>query len=363
MKLPILYKQAKTGKTQIWTIEALDDYFQTVSGQLDGKKTISKPTHCKPKNIGKSNATTSQEQAVLEAQAKWQKKLEGGYHETIEDIEIKKFVEPMLARKYPEHKPTFPCLGQPKLDGIRCIATKDGLFTRRGKPIVSVPHIISALSKQFIKDPGLVLDGELYNHDLKADFNKITSLCRRSKPTDEDLAESKRIIQYHIYDSPSNTSEDYTTRACVYKKFIQVDNKHLKVVPTTTITSQEDLDAHQAECIEFGYEGQMIRQKGKYDFGRRSPSLIKRKEFLDEEFVIADITEGIGGRAGMMGRVVLNHNGSTFEAGARGNHDYFTELLVNKNEYVGKQATIRYPNLTPDGIPRFGIMVAIRDYE
>ena len=86
--------------------------------------------------------------------------------------------------------------------GIRCIATSDGLFTRTGKPITACPHVSEHLKGFFVWNPDAVLDGELYNHSYKDDFNKIIHLVRKQNLTDEHLAESREMIQYHVYDAP-----------------------------------------------------------------------------------------------------------------------------------------------------------------
>ena len=202
---PTIYKQTKGGKTQEWTVEVLNDSYRTISGQTDGKKVTSEWTVCLPKNVGKTNATTAEGQALAEAQALRKKKLEHGYFEDIGNIEQKQYFEPMLAKDYNDYKAEikFPVYSQPKLDGIRCIVTIDGMYSRNGKEIISAPHIREALRPAFDSDPTFVFDGELYCDKLANDFNKIVSLVRRTKPTPEELKESKDTIQYHIYDLPS----------------------------------------------------------------------------------------------------------------------------------------------------------------
>jgi hypothetical protein len=116
-QLPILYSRTSTGAIQQWQIIVTDDKFCTVEGQKDGKLTTSLPTVCKGKNIGKANETSGEDQAIKEAKAKWQKKIDGGYHEDIGDIDTETFTEPMLAHKYGEHEVSFPLASQPKLDG------------------------------------------------------------------------------------------------------------------------------------------------------------------------------------------------------------------------------------------------------
>jgi len=85
---------------------------------------------------------------------------------------------------------------------------------------------------------------------------------------------------------------------------------------------------------------------------------------IDEEFEIVDVEEGTGNRSGMMGKFILkNDDGSTFKANAKGTFADYKEWLINKHLYIGLQATLKYQNRTPDNVPRFGNIIAIRDYE
>ena len=398
MKLPTLYKQTTTGATQSWEIEVEENKFRTISGQLDGKKIQNKWTTCKPKNVGRANATTGEEQAAKEAEAKHQKKLEKGYHLNIENIEKKRFYEPMLAQDFKNklrkktvmnhlsgdasfHPAVF---SQPKLDGIRCIAMREGLFTRTGKPITAVPHIHEALEPFLEKYPNATLDGELYNHAYKDDFNKIIHLVRKQNLTDEHLAESKKMIQYHIYDAPviagvfkgdkcwteKDLFSDRTSVLDAQFANLGIDGRSLHgepnplvIVETTEIHGREQLDRCYEDYVEAGYEGQMVRIDGPYD-NKRSPKLLKRKEFVDEEYEILGYEEGEGNRTGTIKHFKFkNKDGREFNSNVKGTFEYLTELLEQADELIGKQATIKYFNLTPDGVPRFPYVIAIRDYE
>ncbi|NBV93671.1 MAG: hypothetical protein EBT29_04315, partial [Proteobacteria bacterium] len=202
MKLPTIYKKTKTGKVQEWTIEVKGNQYRTISGQTDGEKITNNWSDCDIKNAGRSNATTPEEQAIKEAEAKRKKKLESGYFESIKDINKVQYFEPMLAQKYEDHEINYPVYSQPKLDGIRCIITKDGMFSRNGKKIISAPHIRQNLDLFFKDYPNAILDGELYCDKFANDFNKICSLVKRTKPTDAELEESADSIQYWVYDAP-----------------------------------------------------------------------------------------------------------------------------------------------------------------
>ena len=412
MKLPTLYKRTTTGATQSWEIEVEENKFRTISGQLDGKKITNNWTTCDGKNVGKKNATTGAEQALKEAEAKNQKKLEKGYHLSVENISKKRFYEPMLAQDFKNKNrqkevmnllnrasewaavrsaslqgiaTTAPAIfSQPKLDGIRCIAMREGLFTRSGKKIVAVPHIHEALEPFFEKYPNATLDGELYNHAYKDDFNKIIHLVRKQNLTDEHLMESKKMIQYHIYDAPviagvlkgdkcwteKDLFSDRTSVLDAQFANLGIDGRSLHgepnplvIVETIEVNSREHLDELYADYVEQGYEGQMVRLDGPYE-NKRSPKLLKRKDFIDEEYTILGYEEGKGNRTGTIKHFKFkNKDGRDFKSNVKGTFEHLTKLLKTADTLIGKEATIKYFNLTPDGVPRFPYVIAIRDYE
>ena len=390
MKLPTLYKKTTIGKTQTWEIEVSGNKFRTISGQADGKKITNNWTVCQGKNVGKKNATTGEEQALKEAEAKHKKKLEAGYHLNLKNISKKRFYEPMLAQDFKNKNRQSEVMAdlqqvdggtvgtvfsQPKLDGIRCIAMREGLFTRTGKEITAVPHISEALEPFFKLYPNATLDGELYNHAYKDDFNKIIHLVRKQNLTDEHLAESAEMIQYHIYDAPvigngkwAMTEKDlYSDRTSkLDASFVNLKLEKedcLVIVPTVEIHGREQLDRCYEDYIEAGYEGQMVRLDGPYE-NKRSPKLLKRKEFIDEEYKILGYEEGEGNRAGTIKHFKFkNKDGKEFNSNVKGSFSYLTKLLEIADTLIGKDATIKYFNLTPDGVPRFPYVIAIRDYE
>lgn len=369
-KFDTLYKKTSTGATQIWYQEISQDgiAYRTVSGQIEGKKVVSSWTDVEPKNVGKANETTVVEQCLLEVQSNYKKKLsQGNYKTSLEDKEAlakDNFFKPMLAKVYGEdykYNSSDTLYSQPKLDGVRCIATKDGLFSRLGKPIISVPHIFEALKPVFEKYPDTILDGELYAAKLSDNFNEIISLARQAKPTEEDFAKSKEVLQYWVYDI--NQSSKYSLRFAYLDVLINQDlkNDFIKLVETTTkVPSQEHLDVLYAVYMSQGYEGQMVRVSSKGYENKRSKQLLKRKEFKDEEFEIVDIIEGLGNWAGYAKSVVFKLNDGTertSDAGIAGNQEFTKNLLQDKENYIGTLVTVKYQNYTPDGKPRFPIAV------
>lgn len=359
----MLFARTNTGATQSWFIEVVDNKYRTHYGQIDGEIQTTEWTICEGKNVGKKNETTANEQALKEAKATWKKKKESGYFDNIKDIDNDTFTEPMLAKNYDDYKDDlkYPVYSQPKLDGIRCIVKKDGMWSRNGKVIVSAPHVLVALKGFFDRFPDAILDGELYADKFANDFNAICSLVKKTKPTQKDLEDSANSIQYWVYDwIVPKTFSDRNSDITAYV----INNNVVRRVPTHLVDTITHLNELYEKYIDEGYEGQMVRTDGPYE-NKRSKHLLKRKEFQDSEFKIIDIVEGVGNKSGMAGYMIFkNHKGIEFHSNIKGNREYLKELLNNKTSYIGKNATVKYFNLTPgDEVPRFPYVVAVRDYE
>jgi len=364
MKLKKLYQRALKNKVNTWEIEVEDNKYRTTTGFDGFKLTTSDWQVCEAKTY-----CTADEQALKEAQALYNKKLELGYFEDINDIDKSTLFKPMLAQKYEDVDITFPCHTQPKLDGIRAIIKADGMWTRNGKKIVSCPHILEELENIFEIYPDLIFDGELYNHQFKHDFNKITSLVKKTKPTKEDLVESSKLVEYHIYDLPSSNKEFIgrleDLQDLISTLFNCFSGSSVVYVQTEEANNQEELDKLYHEWMEEGYEGQMVRISNSLYENKRSKSLLKRKEFGDDEFEILAVNEGTGKLAGRVGNMLFkSKSGHYFFSTVNGTQEYLSELWSQRDELVGKQATIKYFNLTPGTeIPRFPKVISIRDFE
>jgi DNA ligase-1 len=366
-QLPVLYSRTSTGAVQQWQIVVEGDKFYTIEGQKDGKLTTATPTICEGKNIGKANETSGEDQAIKEAKSKWKKKIDSGYHEDIKDIDIETFTEPMLAKNFEDDfDGKYPVWCQPKLDGMRCVCRKDGMWSRNGKPIISAPHIRKALDKFFEQHPDGILDGELYCDKLANDFNKIISLVKKTKPEQSDLDESAKIIQYHVYDYISKGSINFKKRSealALDLSLAGASSNCIRIVRTYECANKNALDIYYGEFIDQGYEGQMVRLDKPYEH-KRTKSLLKRKEFKDAEYEIVEVAEGVGNRTGTAGFMVLKMaDGRTFKSNIKGSFDYLKELLSKKDSLKGVKATVKFFCLTPDGIPRFPFVIGIRDYE
>jgi DNA ligase-1 len=373
MLLPTLYSLASTGATEQWTIEIdhKNGRFRTHHGQVGGKIVTTKWFEVEATNVGRSNERDVGEQAEFAARAKWKKKIESGATEDPNKVHASvTFIEPMLAKKWEDRadKVSYPIFCQPKYDGMRAVVTKDGATSRGGKPWKTIPHILAALKPIFELYPDLILDGELYNHELHDDFNKISSLAKKTKPSPADLKEAAEKLHFYWYDIADATmpfSKRTAEITLMYERYLRQDSgavhPSIKIVPTFRAENLGELDEYYGKFMADGYEGQMVRLDETYEF-KRSAFLLKRKEFTDDEYQIVEICEGSGNKSGMAGYAILKReDGVKFRSNIKGNHDFLAELLVKAPELVGKFATCKYFNLTPDGIPRFPYVIKIRD--
>ncbi len=354
-----LYKNDSSGKTRFWRVEVEDNKYRTVHGILDGTEVTTAWTECEPKNVGRSNETTGVEQAELEAEALIVNKMnQGKYVSELKNVNDKeKFISPMLAKEYTGTPPFIgSAYSQPKLDGIRCVLTSKGMFTRQGKPIHSCPHIIDATVEVFKKNPDYVLDGELYNHKANEDFNTITSIVRRTKLTEDDLRAAESFIQYHVYDLVGEGS--FEKRHAVLRDLVVscTDMKYVKLVQTTKCIMEEDLDRCYQGYMSNGYEGQMVRN-GDSDYEhKRSKNLLKRKEFKTDEFEVVSVDTGEGTWARAIKTFnCVTHNGIPFSAGVRGEKQQLEDMYASGK--LPKWATIRFFEYTPAGSLRFPIVI------
>lgn len=369
-----LFKRTSTGAIQIWRQEFNEtgDGYRTISGQQGGAQVTSQYTIATPKNVGRSNATTPQQQAQAEVEANYKDKLDRGrYCRDVKDVDAPKYFAPMLAKKYEEYPPDARdyargFFSQPKLDGCRCVTDDAGSWYRTGKPILSSPHIRHFLQPLFAQMPDIMFDGELYNHTLKHDFEILMSLARKVKNlTAQDIASAAAMLQYHVYDLPSHPgpfAERFGTLERIVNAF---GHPSIVLVKTVQIHNQAEMDALNLEYSQDGYEGQILRRNARYQ-NKRTADLLKRKDFVDSEFIIKHIAEGEGNRTGQVGRVTLWHEDGvkTFGADILGNVAYRTLMFQRRARLIGKPATVKYFKFrTADNIPKWAKVKFIHEEE
>ena len=368
-------------KIRVINLEPTDSGIKRTAGVYGGNL-VETFTPCSPKNIGKSNETRLSDQIASEIISTVNEKCNEGYvcipvsfDEGASEADIRKYIkenataapQAMLAKQYEEKYADFKngVLCSPKLDGQRCMAVvpKSGdiiLWSRGGKQIETMGHIVRDL--EILRDNGFVgtLDGELYYHDKGAEnFQDIMKAIKKYRPgTSED-------VQYWVYDiiSLTGTAQD---RAFAYGVAIHGCNlTHIHVVPQFMVHSKRIADDFHEENLAQGYEGTMLKNAlSLYQPDKRSSDLLKLKDFQDAEYQIVDIVPME--RMPECGKVVCNRmydDGTfkTFTATPKASYADRKELLDNKKDYIGKMATIQYFSLTDDGLPRFPVMKSIRE--
>ena len=276
-------------------------------------------------------------------------------------------LKPMLAHKFDDSRVdwSLPVYIQPKLDGVRCLFTKNGAYSRTGKHFKNLVHIELALMPFFNNNPDVVLDGELYNHELKHDFEKIISLVRKQKPTADDRLEAQQLVQFHVYDYFDGVKYDsYKTRmqqlvtSNIYCNCVQYVNAKL-------VDSYNYARELHTWNLADGYEGSIIRLDGLYKHGR-SYDLMKFKDFSDTEATIIGYELGKGKRTGTLGKfIMLDDEGVEFGCPPGKGYSYkdLAEMLNNITDYVGKRATFTYFQKTNAGSYRHPLFKCIRNYE
>jgi DNA ligase 1 len=373
---PTLYARTSTGAVQVWWMERDGNKFRSISGQIDGAKTQADWTICEPKNVGRANATTGEEQALAEVEAKYKKQLKsGGYWTDIKDIDKSRYIEPMLAKSFDDYRAKMDWKAgvgvQIKYNGGRVIATRHGLFTRKGEKIVSVPHIEEGLKRFFSVFPDAVLDGEGFNYDLRENLNEIMSLMRKTvHATPDEIARSKQLIRFYIYDGygfGADQSEGYLKRkAAIDKAFFDQQwawryKDIVHKVPTWIVHSEKELEDLYQTFLKDRQEGAILRILGKPYENKRSKFLLKYKPVMDAEFRVIRINEGNGNWRGMAATVTLQRidgkkfldGTDTFDATVKGTEAEKRFVLLNPHIFLNQVATIYFFGYTGYGVPNY----------
>lgn len=379
---PKLYKTTSKGAEQAWWIRVipvptvgspLGVYdcadIVTTHGQVGGAMQNAVVHVTKGKNVGKKNETTPFDQACSEAESKWKKQLDKGYSQERGGASMD--LKPMLAHKYEDRKDKVDFAAayvQPKLDGVRALAFRDGdtirLISRQGKEHKGLEHIRQALLK--VMPNGTTWDGELYIYGRP--FQDIISLVKKPQPGSEDVC-------YHVYDQVSPA--EFADRNFSLALALDPDGTEaahprvypdpcLVLVPTICVRFPADVEAFHQKYVNDGYEGVMLRWgSAGYKSGYRSEHLLKVKAFQDAEFEIVDVVPGVGKEADKGTFVCKTDKGAVFNARPKGRDENRAEYLANKAKYVGKKLTVQFFEwtTTEPPVPRFPVGVAVRDYE
>lgn len=373
IRFPTLYKIDKLGRTSLWNIYVIDDFYYRESSIKGGKVKEYAPVQAFPKNIGKANETTGQIQAILEAHSEWNHKKDQLYSEGEEETEEKGSAEtaigerlrPMLADKWTDYKKyaQYPGAVSPKLDGVRVMIYKNEnnetiMVSRLGKEYQHMEGIRSEASR-IINQFNLVLDGELYSHNIP--FNAISGAVRsQSKPSKYD-----EVLEYYVFDVwvANQPNLTYKQRMDILRNICEGEFKRIRFLFYETVNNETEIQEKHNKYVSEGYEGLMFRNlNGKYVLGRRVKDLLKYKEFIDEEFKVIDVIRGTGTEDGAAVFVCQTSEGEVFNVRPRGSIEKRRQQYLNKNKYIGKYLTVRYQSSDEKGVlPRFPVGIKFND--
>lgn len=347
-----LYKSTAKG-TQVWeglVKEDVDGKIYLISRHYtdnDNPKPQEAWKEVKGKNIGKSNETSDTEQAIFEAESKMRKKKDSGYSS---DLDSSAPLRPMLAKIMDTKFISYPCFIQPKIDGCRALWDGHKLISRKGKYFEGVAHIEEQLSNYSIP-----LDGEIVLPD--GDFQQTVSLIKKDRPESVNLV----YVIYDIADPELSYGERYHQ---LEDMLGDSNKKNISLIHDNTflINSFEELGSIHSKFVSEGYEGSILRDpSGLYELDKRSKSLLKLKDWFDEEFLVIDVERDVrGGAVFICKKNNPNAEVDTFKVSPRMNLE---ERREDYSDRIGKWATIKYYDLTNDYTPKCANLIAFRDYE
>lgn len=361
---PVLQSTTRTGKAKFWQGHVVRDawlwytqasYWQSKNDGSSSEVQWSDLYEVEPKNVGRSNATTAQEQSFLEIERDFQRQKDKGYTEEGQEPEILPL--PMLAHSFKDrgHKVTWPAYVQPKLNGQRMLFDGEQGWSRGGKLII--PECIAHIKDQIGSLPdGVILDGELIlpgNPLLQKTMTAIKKFRPELSPT----------LVYWVYDVVT-PGLPFSFRFQTLQSLLEGNYPNVRITPTKTVENEAEVFSLHKQFVSEGYEGSMVRfdYEG-YDIGHRNNQLQKVKDFVDAEFPVLDIVEGGGRFKGAAIFVCRATETDTFTCVPEGDMDYRRSLFQNRADILSttKYLTVRYQELSKDGVPIFPVGVSLRE--
>ena len=368
-----LLKIDSTGKIRVINLWTEEQTLHRTAGVLDGKL-VHTFKDSKPKNIGKVNATTAAAQAILEMHSAVARKLDETYvlapfgfmelteEEIITYIKDNMLAVPqaMLAKPFNEKYADWDggVMASPKLDGMRCMAVIPAtgnvvLWSRGGKKIETMGHIVAELSQQRPAEGTVILDGELYLHDK--DNDNFQENMKAIKKYREGFSEK---VMYWVYDTINDTI-NARDRFTVYDHFCDPEWQHIVALEQVVVKDFDAVQALHTAWLTQGYEGTMLKNsESMYRQKARSSDLLKVKDFTDQEYKILDILP-MDNKPEFGIALMETPEGLTFKATPKMNHEQRRQLLADREQYIGGAGTVTFFEKTGDGLPRFPVLKAV----
>jgi ATP-dependent DNA ligase len=361
-ELPTLFGRDSTGRLRYYDIIVEEGGRVYTSTGLWPDGTPNEACRvCREVNVGKKNYRSADQQAEISANDRWKDLQEAGWS-TNPALASRPVFGPMLAVKY---DPSTILEGetvalQPKLDGMRAFAYLENgevILRSRGGKTFELPHVQEELKT--VLEPGLILDGELYCHGFS--FQTLASWIKRQQP--ESLQIGFHIFDYAQWDRFQD--EGFLKRYGLLQREIPLkEHKSIFLVNTAFVESSAQIWEYQGLCLELGYEGAMVRTLGEpYEMATRTAQLQKVKKFVDSEFKIVEIQSGEGRMIDHAMFICETDSGRRFRCAMNAPSHVQMAHYQNRENLIGKQLTVKYQELSLDGVPRFPRALRIRDID
>lgn len=417
-----LYALNKDGSYQEWKVSVFGADVIVEFGKLGGKKQI-KITSCEPKNIGRSNETTGEQQAVLEARSKWEKQVRLGYRETKEELQTEENFSPMLAHDAIKRSRSivYPAYVQPKLDGVRALVTldKDGIpvFNSRGNKTYPVQGALLQQVKELAEHTGFdKFDGELYIHGLS--LQKIVALAKKWRTPEQIEAEiekdyqadikrynkavadgehlwkdfdgnvwavstykpvkdvdrfsgySSLDLEYHIFDIPVNAKSPWYSTESTKTRLADLDEvataveceldlPKVKVVHGEFVKDEESVKRFIGYYMEAGFEGVIIRNFKGVYEFGQRSSDLQKWKQFQDGE--AKVLDSVEDKNGEGVLLCEERDGTRFNCKMKGTHAERSQAKMLL--LVGDFINFTFQSRTDDGVPQFPVGQSVRELD
>ena len=254
-------------------------------------------------------------------------------------------------KQYPtlDDLPADEYIMMPKYDGCLAIITPNGVITRTGEPITSIPHVLTQAHKLL---PGYVIFGEAYKFDTP--FKDISGAFRRHAPQDDMVVVAFDAVPVADWRA-GKCDESYKARLARLR-----EAWYSNTTPSLIVAPALDLAAPQgfanALVKQGGHDGAILRRKDAPWMAGASKNgeAIKVKPVQSLDLRAVSWFWGKGKHAGRAGGIVVEYRGVKTQVGT-GFSDQEREDIAD-NGAIDVIAEIEFMELTADGKlrePRF----------
>lgn len=288
-------------------------------------------------------------------------------------------MKPMLAVDHDPNKLEFPYYASPKLDGLRGLV-KDGQLLSRSLKLIPNIHVQNTLAK--LKLNGM--DGELIAGQPTA--KNCMQACTSFFMAPNKVSDDWRLHVFDMHDSEMG----YDVRhQALTKRLLSVHSPHVVLHERRVIKDHDDLLAYEAESLNAGYEGLILRRPHSlYKFGRSTVNegfLLKVKRFTDGEAIILGFEEQMENtnekqtnelgrskrsshKAGLVGKGTLGAllvrdvvSGVEFSVGTGLNDGMRDHIWSTRDDHEGKIVKYKSFLIGVKDAPRHPVFLGFRD--